>query len=225
LNALYYEWFIVDGGMSKQLSEQVRPSNSRGYRMRKRAESVAETRQRIIEAAVTLHGTIGPAATTVSALAEAAGVTRLTVYRHFPDDLALFSACSAHWASGQVLPDPEAWARVSDPADRLRLGLADLYRFYRGAEPMLTNVGRDRAALPAGLRESGAAGEARQRDILLRPFRARGAHRRRLRAVIGHAVSFWTWRSLCLEHGLSDAEAVRLMAGLVSATSDLRMSR
>ena len=72
--------------------------------MRKRADDVAATRQRIVEAAVRLHGTIGPAATTISALAEEAGVTRLTVYRHFPDDLALFTACSAHWAAGQICP-------------------------------------------------------------------------------------------------------------------------
>src|SRR4029077_13480877 len=78
----------------------------------------------------------------ISALADQAGVTRLTVYRHFPDDLALFAACSAHWASGQELPDPQAWNRIADPAQRLRAGLSDLYRFYRAAEPMLTNVRR-----------------------------------------------------------------------------------
>jgi AcrR family transcriptional regulator len=196
-----------------------KPLSARAYQMRRRAESVERTRQRIVEAAVTLHGTVGPAATTVSALAEAAGVTRLTVYRHFPDDESLFAACGAHWASAQVLPDPGAWGRVRDPAERLRLGLSDLYRFYRDGEPMLANVGRDRAALPEGLRESAAAGEARQRDVLLRPFGARGARRRRLRAVIGHAASFWTWRSLCHEQGLSDDEAVELMVGLVLATA------
>jgi AcrR family transcriptional regulator len=203
--------------MSKNLSGQERSPKSRGYQMRRRAESVAQTRQRIVEAAVALHGTVGPAATTVSALAAAAGVTRLTVYRHFPDEQSLFAACGAHWASSQVLPDPRAWAGVPDPAGRLRLGLSDLYRFYRDGEPMLASVGRDRAALPEGLRESAAAGEARQRDLLLRPFGARGARRRRLRAVIGHAVSFWTWRSLCHDHGLSNEEAVELMVELVCA--------
>ena len=130
------------------MSEHDRSSNTRTYRMLKRADDVAETRLRIVDAAVRLHGTIGPASTTVSALAEEAGVTRLTVYRHFPDDSALFAACSQHWASGQTLPEPAAWSQVRDPAQRLQAGLSDLYRFYREAEPMLANVQRDRAAVP-----------------------------------------------------------------------------
>jgi AcrR family transcriptional regulator len=193
--------------------------------MRKRAEDVAGTRRRIIEAAVYLHGTIGPAATTVSALADQAGVTRLTVYRHFPDDLALFAACSAHWASGQVMPDPQAWGRVGDPAQRIRVGLSDLYRFYRAAEPMLTNVRRDREAVPSQLRERTDAADAAYRDILLQAFTVRGPRRRRLRAVLGHAVSFWTWRSLCLDQHLSDADAVQAMTTLALATAGGTSSR
>lgn len=187
--------------------------------MRKRAADVAETRQRIVEAAVHLHGTVGPAATTISGLAEEAGVTRLTVYRHFADDAALFAACSQHWASAQVFPDPEMWSQITDPALRLRTGLADLYRFYRDAEPMLTNVRRDRAVLPTELQERNDATDARYGDTLLRPFGVRGDRRRRVRAVLGHAVSFWTWRSLCLDQGLSNDEAVRAMTDLVLATA------
>ena len=102
----------LGGGTSTPLSEQQRSSNSRVYRMARRADNVTGTRQRIVEATVALHGTVGPAATTVSAIAEAAGVTRLTVYRHFPDEDALFAACTAHWAAGQVLPDPAAQCAV-----------------------------------------------------------------------------------------------------------------
>jgi len=174
---------------------------------------------------VHLHGTVGPAATTVSALADQAGVTRLTVYRHFPDDLALFAACSAHWASGQVMPDPQAWRRIADPEQRLRAGLSDLFRFYRAAEPMLTNVRRDRAAVPSELRERTVATDAAYRDILLQAFAVRGPRRRRLRAVLGHAVSFWTWRSLCLDQHLSDPEAVNAMATLALATAEGTSSR
>jgi len=201
------------------LSEQNRSPNIRGYQMRKRADDIAETRQRIVEAAVRLHGTIGPAATTISGLAEEAGVTRLTVYRHFPDDGALFAACSQHWASAQVLPDPRAWARLVDPEERLRTGLSDLYRFYRDGEPMLTNVRRDRAVIPMELRQRTAATDARYRDTLLRSFAVRGTRRRQVRAVVGHAVSFWTWRSLCLEHGLNNREATEAMTELVMATA------
>jgi AcrR family transcriptional regulator len=201
------------------MSEQTRYPDARGYRMRKRADDIAATRQRIVEAAVRLHGTIGPAATTISALAEEAGVTRLTVYRHFPDDRALFTACSTHWAAGQVMPDPQAWNRASDPAQRMRAGLSDIYRFYRAAEPMLTNVRRDRAAVPSELRERTDATDALYRDVLLQAFASRGSHRQQLRAVLGHAISFWTWRSLCLDHGLSDAEAVQAMTTLALATA------
>ena len=188
--------------------------------MQKRAEDVAETHQRIVEAAVQLHGTVGPAATTISALAEAAGVTRLTVYRHFPDDSALFAACSQHWASGQVLPNPRAWRQVSDPAQRLHAGLSDLYRFYQDAEPMLTNVRRDRASVPTELQTRTDATDAGYRDTLLRPFALRGRHRKNLRAVLGHAVSFWTWRSLCLDNGLTNRQGVEAMTALVLATAE-----
>ena len=187
--------------------------------MGKRAEDVASTRQRIVDAAVLLHGTMGPAATTISAIAEEAGVTRLTVYRHFADAAELFAACSQHWASGQVLPDPEAWARLEDPEERLRAGLSDHYRFYREGEPMLTNVRRDRAMLPTATQRRTDETEERYRKTLLKAFSAQGKRRRKLRAVLGHTVSFWTWRSLCLDHGLTNDEAVDAMTALAMATS------
>jgi AcrR family transcriptional regulator len=187
--------------------------------MRKRAEQVDQTHQRIVEAAVHLHGTVGPAATTIAGIAEQAGVTRLTVYRHFPDEEALYLACSAHWMAQQVLPDPDTWAKLADPADRLRAGLADLYRYYRQGAAMLTRVYRDKAAWPESLQRAVEGIDRHYRDVLLEPFAGTRAQRRRLRAVLGHAVSFWTWRSLCLHHGLSDREAVNAMATLALATA------
>ena len=191
----------------------------RGYSMTKRADDVAATRQAIVEAAVRLHGTLGPSSTTVSAVAEAAGVTRLTVYRHFPDNDALFAACSAHWASGQRLPDVGAWLAVDGASARLRVGVTDLYRFYAEGEPMLTRVRRDREMLPTFIQERTNATEQAMRDALLEAFAVRGARRRRLSAVLGHAVSFWTWRSLCLEQGLSQRETVDAVCDLVMATA------
>jgi AcrR family transcriptional regulator len=184
--------------------------------MRKRAEQVDQTRQRIVEAAVHLHGTVGPAATTIAGIAEQAGVTRLTVYRHFPDEEALYLACSSHWMAQQVPPDPDAWAQITDPAERLRAGLADLYRYYRQGAAMLTQTYRDKAALPESLQRAMEGIDRHYRDVLLEPLTSNcpRAQRRRLRAVVGHAVSFWTWRSLCLEHGLSDRDAVEAMATL-----------
>ncbi len=181
--------------------------------MRRRAEQVGRTRQRIVEAAVHLHGTAGPAATTIAAIAERAGVTRLTVYRHFPDEAALFAACSAHWMSGRRPPDPGEWARIADPAERLRAGLADLYRFYRDGAGMLANVYRDLAVLPPAQRRM-----LRERDDAVRRALAGplgGARSRRVRAAVGHAAAFWTWHSLCAEQGLTDREAVTLMTAMV----------
>jgi AcrR family transcriptional regulator len=201
------------------MTEQQRSPKSRPYRMSKRADDVAQTRARIVEAAVRLHGTIGPAATTVSALAEEAQVTRLTIYRHFPDPDALFDACSRHWASGQVMPDPASWADIDDPEQRLLVGLADLYRFYAEAEPMLTLVARDHDVVPVGLRQRSAATNERYVDTLVEPFAPRGARRERLRAVVGHVVAFPTWRSLCREQGLRHPTVVRCLADLVLATA------
>jgi AcrR family transcriptional regulator len=183
--------------------------------MQRRAEQVHQTRQRIVDAAAQLHGTVGPAATTIAAIAELAQVTRLTVYRHFPDETALFAACTAHWVSGQGPPDPGAWAQITDPAERLRAGLADLYRFYRGGSGMLANLYRDVAVLPEDqqrmLREQGKTACR----VLAGPFGGAGRQRRRVRAAIGHAAAFWTWYSLCAEQGLSDDEAVQLMTAMV----------
>ena len=189
--------------------------------MRRRAEQVDQTRQRIVEATVELHGSVGPAATTIAAIAQAAGVTRLTVYRHFPDEAALFGACSAHWISQQQLPDPAAWSGIGDPAARLRAGLADLYRFFRAGAGMLTCIYRDLAALPEEYQQGLRDQDTLLRDILAAPFGGAGDEHRRLHAVIGHAISFWTWRSLCLDQGLTDAEAVDAMTGMILALTPL----
>ena len=183
--------------------------------MHRRAEQVDQTRQRIVEATVELHGSVGPAATTIAAIAQAAGVTRLTVYRHFPDEAALFGACSAHWISQQQLPDPAAWSGIGDPAARLRAGLADLYRFYRAGAGMLTCLYRDLAALPEVYQQALLDQDTLFCDVLAAPFGGTSNQHRRRRALIGHAISFWTWRSLCLDHSLTDTDAVDAMTGMI----------
>ena len=200
------------------LTEQQRSSKNRAYRMRQRAESVEETRLRIVEATSLLHESVGPAHTTISGIAEHAGVTRLTVYRHFPDDESLFAACSAHWTAQQRLPRPAAWAGVADPEERLRVGLTDLYRFYRSGEPMLRRIYGDWDCLPATIQAELSHRDTALRDVLLEPF---GTSRRskQLVAAVGHAVSFWTWRSLCLDNGLTNSSAVSAMTTLALAVA------
>lgn len=183
--------------------------------MRKRAEDVAETRRRIVDAAVRLHGTVGPGRTTIAGIAAEAEVTRLTVYRHFPDDEALFAACSAEWLGRQALPDPQRWQQIADPAERLRTGLADIYRFYRDGQELLRLVERDREDMPESQRRDLADQDREFRDVLLEPFDSEDGLR--LRAAIGHAVSFPTWESLCVRQGLSNRQAVEVMTALVLA--------
>src|SRR3954466_361299 len=128
---------------SSRLNEQNRSPKSRAYTMRARKDAVDQTRTRITEATVRLHEDVGPAATTVSAIAELAGVTRLTVYRHFPDDGALIAACSAHWRSLHPAPDVVGWAALADPEERLRTALTQTYAWTRSAAPMLSKIYRD----------------------------------------------------------------------------------
>ena len=115
----------------------------RRYELKRRADEMTRTRRRITEAAVELHGSIGPARTTMSAIAERAGVQRHTVYRHFPDEGALLEACSAHYFASNPWPDIAAWRDIEDPRGRLARALDDLYAFYERGEPMLANVVRD----------------------------------------------------------------------------------
>jgi AcrR family transcriptional regulator len=170
------------------------------------------TRARITHAALELHGTIGPAATTMSAVAERAGVTRATLYRHFPNEESLFAACSAEWRSANPAPDPAAWADIPDPYDRLARALPALFGWYRSSEAMRANLLRDLAALPPAIRTRIESYPRTVTDVL----DAGWPHRSRLRrAAIGHAVAFETWRSLAHE-GLTDTEAAQLIIGLVS---------
>src|SRR4051812_30547699 len=121
----------------------------RKYEKKVRAEQQAETRQRIVEAMVALHREVGPARTTISAVAERAGVERLTVYRHFPDERSMFEACTTHYATEVPGPDPAGWAEIEDPAERLRTALLAFYDYYRRAEDVLAHAARDVPQLPA----------------------------------------------------------------------------
>jgi AcrR family transcriptional regulator len=189
---------------------------SREYKKRRRAESEAETRERIAAAAAALHGEVGPAQTTISGVAERAGVQRATVYRHFPDEYSLFEACSAHWNARNLPPDPSAWAAVDDPAKRLRVALGELYAWYAKTEYMLDKLFRDRSLVPAVAKQLGAMDLylAAAQEVLMSGRRTRGSRRQETEAAIGHALSFETWRSLVGGQGLSIDEAVRLISKL-----------
>jgi AcrR family transcriptional regulator len=199
-------------------------TETRRYRKRRRAESERRTRERITEAAVKLHGTVGPARTTVSGIAREAGVQRATIYRHFPTEEALFEACSSHYFASHPRPEPDRWAAIADPGERLSRALLDLYRWYRSTEQMLERTSRD-ASLVEPMADAVNAFRAyvdAVAEAILRGRPERGAARRRVTAAVRHAVSFATWQSLTREQGLDDPEAVALMAALVEAAGGAR---
>jgi AcrR family transcriptional regulator len=185
--------------------------------MRARQNDVEETRLAITEATMRLHERVGPRATTVSAVAEEANVTRLTVYRHFPTDDALVIACSAHWRELHPRPDPSSWARVRDPVARLRAALGETYRWAATAAPMMTMINRDVDVLPSFVGEYLAADEKHRVAVLAVGFGARGRAAQRLRAALAHALRLSTWQSLCVDGGLTEAETVDVMVGAVLA--------
>jgi AcrR family transcriptional regulator len=201
------------------LSEQVRSTKSRPYRMSRRAELVDETRQRITEAAVRLHTTVGPANTSISTVAEAAGVTRLTVYRHFPDLDHLFFACTAHWFALHPPPDPEAWRAVPELAARARRAFAELYGWYGQNADDLFPINRDEAAIPREAAERRRATSAAYVAALVDGHAPAGVGGHGLRAIAGHLTSFWTWRSLVVEQGLTTDEAVDLAVLMLTDTA------
>jgi AcrR family transcriptional regulator len=191
---------------------------TRPYRKRRRAELEAATRRRITDATMELHALVGPARTTVSAIAERAGVQRATVYRHFPDDASLIAACSAHWAALNPAPDLAAWAAIEDVDDRLRVAIGEIYDWYERTEAMVELLNRDRASVPAldermRLRDAYFSAAL---ETLLRGRPERGANRRRARAAIAHALEFETWRSLVRHQGLDREDAIELMLRLVA---------
>jgi AcrR family transcriptional regulator len=192
---------------------------SRTYELKRRAERQEETRRRIVAAAVELHTTLGPSRTTVQAIAERAGVTRPTVYAHFPDARSLFEACSGHVRATIPPPDPTPWRSIADPSERLETALRALYGYYERLEPLLENVQRDAAVMPlvAEMNAYRARHLEEIRDLLLRAWPTRGSARARLRRAIGHALEFRTWQSLVRRQGCATDEAVRLMVAFACA--------
>ena len=192
----------------------------RKYELKKRAEEMAETRLRITEAAIELHGTVGPSRTTLSAVAERAGVERRTLYRHFPSEADLFAVCSSHYFGANPWPDPGNWKAIHDPEQRLEQALDELYAYYERTEPMFSNVLRDAevvdsardAVAPLQTYLDEAAG------ILAVGRQARGRRRQLVRGALRHAVDFSTWRSLST-NGIARSDAARLSSALVEAAA------
>ena len=185
---------------------------SRSYQFKRRAERQDQTRQRIIEATIELHQTIGPKATTVSEVAERAQVGRVTVYRHFPDEPTLSRACSGQYIERHPFPDPDRWLAIADPLERLRTGLRETYAYHRATEAMFSRALADARDHP--VMEPYHAHWRHAADVLTKPWRERGRRRTLLRAGIAVALSFDTWRMLTREQQLTDQQALEVMLRL-----------
>jgi AcrR family transcriptional regulator len=192
----------------------------RKYELKKRAEEMAETHRRITEAAIELHGTVGPSRTTLSAVAKRAGIERRTLYRHFPTEADLFEACSTRYFAANPWPDIGSWRTIRDPHERLAQALDELYAYYERTEPVLRNVLRDAeivdlarnavAPLHAYLDEAA--------EILTAGHTVRGQRRQRLIGAIRFALSFSTWHSL-MGNGIARSDAAKLVTALVETAA------
>ncbi|HVL33512.1 MAG TPA: helix-turn-helix domain-containing protein [Actinomycetota bacterium] len=200
-------------------------SNQKGrkYQLAQRAEAMEETRARIAQATFELHGLVGPARTTIAAIAERAGVERATVYRHFPDELSLYHGCIGHGQAKHPFPDISPWRQITDGEERLRVALRAIYRFYRTVEYTFTNVERDLPTMPVfqqAYEELGIFALYQEiRSLLSEPYRKRPRFKV-ISAAIGHATDFKTWQSLVRGQGLSDRQAIEAMVAMVHCLAD-----
>jgi AcrR family transcriptional regulator len=194
-------------------------SGKRGkYNLKARAERQQQTRQRIVEATVDLHKAYGPVQTTITDIAKRAGVKRQTVYNHFPDELSLIKACSAHNRSLNPPPDPEPWRLIVDTESRLRKALAEVYAYYRRNEPMLANVTRDAQANPnvRKVLEPRIKHQERMRDALAAGWeQGDGQRHKLLYGALWMSLDFQTWHVMVRQQGLNDDEVIELMVGMV----------
>jgi AcrR family transcriptional regulator len=196
-------------------------TQKRRYEQRARAEAAQETRRRIVEATVALHEEVGPARTTVAEIARRAGVQRLTVYNHFPEEGELFAACQARFLEQHPPPDLHAAFADPDPRARTEKVLSALYETFAAREPMTAKVQRDRHALPALdelLARTFDAQMGALSEALAAGFGVRGRRARRLEAALALALDFWSWHRL-RDSGLDPAGAAELMADLVAAAA------
>jgi hypothetical protein len=178
------------------MSDKKRP-----YKMKRRAELEAQTKQRITESAVELHGTLGPARTSMKAVAEHAGVPRSS--------------------AENPPPDVSRWSKIVDPGERLGVALSELYAYYRSAGAMLDKLLRDETQMPVVAKLFAPYHQLMEMitEILMRGRGLRGNARDRTRAAIAHAIAFRTYQQLTEEAELGDAEAAELMRRLVAAAA------
>jgi len=185
----------------------------RPYTLKRRAEHQANTRRRIVEAAVDLHSILGPGRTTISMVAERAGVQRHTLYAHFPDERSLYLACSGLAFERDPLPDAEAWRAIKSPRERLRVGLRAIYDWYERNAGLVACALRD-AEYHALTREIAALKYGPRMTTYYEVLGKTLTNRHRV--MLHLALSFFTWRTLVRESGLNQEAAVLAMVQAIT---------
>lgn len=201
-------------------NENKKKSSRRPYQLKARARRQEEVHKRITVAAIHLHGTVGPAKTTMKAIAEQAGVRRATIYNHFPSEYELLDACSSHWFGENPPPDPAGWAKIDDPKKRVRQGLAEMYDYYYRGRYMLEKVLRDAAVVPAmeEIRRNKWLPMIEYIVGILAQEQNNPEKDKNVRASLRVVLDFFTWRTL-IESGLSNEEAAGLAAMWVDSSN------
>jgi AcrR family transcriptional regulator len=191
------------------------------YTLKARAAGMGRTRQRIVEATLRLHTTVGPARTSIAAVAEEAGVQRHTVYSHFPDEKALFAACGGLFGQRNPYPAVEPWRQIEDPARRVHHALAEVYSYFRAHERVLWPVVRDVPLIPHLVGRGFAANRAAATAAIMAGWKLRGVRAARSRAVVDLALRFETWRALTTDGELNDDDATAAMSKVILCAAGL----
>jgi len=185
------------------------------YELKARGERMSQTRERIVESTLRLHTTLGPAHTSISAIAAAAGVQRHTVYNHFPRERDLYAACGGLFAQRNPLPSVEPWAEIAGPAARINSALLEVYEFFRLHERELTPIVRDMPLMPQLVGKRFAPYRASAVAAITDGWELRGRRGARVRALLDTALRFDTWRALARDSGLTDEDAAATMGDAV----------
>jgi AcrR family transcriptional regulator len=186
---------------------------AREYKMVKRRDKVEETRRRIAKATYELHSTVGPALTTIAMVSERAGVPRQTVYRNFGTQVELFRSCIAFGLEMHPMPDPAPWQSITDPGERLRVGLTQVYRWFEASEPVMTNVARDYGAV----QEAAEVAQRPMGEVLgrIQGTLSHGWEGSTVAPLLSLALDFATWKKLRREQRMSSRAIAEMWLDLI----------
>src|SRR6267378_632646 len=172
----------------------------RAYRMTRRAAASAETRRRIVDAAIALHAEKGVLGATWPDIAKRADVALGTVYRYFPSLDQLVPACTSENAVRMRPPGVTVLEGLTRPEERIGRFVQELFAFYGRSAPWAA-----RGAGPYRLRRLAVANSLRTLDRGGCPTGHRGSRDLVEATIINSLGGFkkWPtcWKSLTVSSG------------------------